>query len=82
MMLSSRTLMAARALLRPSSALLRRNLHAEGTHMNQPAYRLVLVRCVFFSRAPTGSSPGLWLPMTRLTARVDGEPSYVAPGMP
>lgn len=57
MMLSSRTSMAARALLRPSSALLRRSLHAEGTHMNQPAYRLVLIRCVclLFPNTTTGS---------------------------
>lgn len=44
MMLSSRSSLAARALLRPSTVL-RRSLHPEGTHMNKPAYRLVLIRC-------------------------------------
>jgi hypothetical protein len=43
MMLSSRSSLAARAFLRQSAAVLRRGVH-DGSHMNKPAYRLVLIR--------------------------------------
>lgn len=46
MMLSSRASIAARSALRPA-AVLRRAVHADGSHMNKPAYRLVLIRCDF-----------------------------------
>ncbi len=46
MMLSSRSSLAARALLRPSATVLRRAVH-DGTNMNKVAYRLVLIRQAF-----------------------------------